>query len=376
MTGARGRPVIVVDPAMAAVGTTDDLREALRRRGTRNRVDWIDTSEPLDSEDATGPSAFERGRVAAARAVSQGAPTVVACGDDTTVRACLEAVAGTSTALGVVSLGGGTLLASNLSIDAGPDAVTEALDGPVRRIDVGETNGEVFAVLAGFGTAALMGHGDHEQPRGVAEVLATVRSLRHAISRVTVHVDGVQRFDGHTVALLVANCPGGPGRSLLVPDADPADGALDLVVVAPRHPGEWVEVVWCLLAGRPLRSRLVRRHRGEWVYVQVRRPRGYELDGDPRPPAKRLDVQVWPDALAVRAPQEPVREPAPPVDEHDEHDEHGEHEEHEDRPPPPAEPTVPTAPTVPTPSNGRGTSPSARSRQPAAATEEADASSN
>ena len=309
MTGPRGRPVVIVDPAVSIVDV-DELREALSRHTSNGapggeEFAWVDTSNSVDTDDRDGPSGFERGRTAAARAVAAGAPTVIACGDDATVRSCIEAVAGTSTALGVVSLGPGTLLASNLSIAPGLDAVPGAVDGEPRRIDVGEANGEVFAVVAGFGAETLLGRTDHEQQRGgFAAAMSSLRDLRRVITSVTVHVDGIQRFAGRTVSVLVANCPGGPGRSSLVPDADPTDSQLDLAVLAPRHPVAWADVLWRLVTGRPQRQEHVLRCRGEWVHVQTWRPRSYELDGDPRPPSTRLDVQVWPDALVVRTPRE------------------------------------------------------------------------
>ena len=309
MTGPRGRPMVVVDPVVSIVDV-DELRDALSRHTSNGgsggeEFAWVDTSTRVDTDDRDGPSGFERGRTAAARAVAAGAPTVIACGDDATVRSCIEAVAGTSTALGVVSLGPGTLLASNLSIAPGLDAVPGAVDGEPRRIDVGEANGEVFAVVAGFGAETLLGRTDHEQQRGgFAAAMSSLRDLRRAITPVTVHVDGIQRFAGRTASVLVANCPGGPGRSSLVPDADPTDSQLDLAVLAPRHPVAWADVLWRLVTGRPQRQEHVLRCRGEWVHVRTWRPRSYELDGDPRPPSTRLDVQVWPDALVVRTPRD------------------------------------------------------------------------
>jgi diacylglycerol kinase (ATP) len=307
VTGSRGRPVVVVDTESASTVSAEELREAIDRLGGSERIEWVDTSDRsdhgLDDDGMAAPSSFERGRNAAARAVASGAATVVACGDDSTVRACLEAVAGTSTSLGLVSLGPGTLLAGNLMIPPGLDAVPDALDGELLRIDVGEANGEVFAVMAGFGIDTLLGRGDEAGGAPSAwEELSVLRSLPRRLTDVTVHVDGVQRFSGRTLCLLVANCPDGPGRASIVPGADPTDGTLDVAVVAPRHLVEWPIVLWRLLTGRPQQPEHVRRFSGEWVHVQSWRPRAYELDGDVRPPTSRVDVRVWPDAVSVRLP--------------------------------------------------------------------------
>jgi diacylglycerol kinase (ATP) len=319
VSSTRGRPVVVINPESASAVSADELRAALARNGESEQVEWVDTldlsDDILDDDSVAAPSVFERGRAAAARAVASGASTVIACGDDSTVRACLEAVAGTSTSLAVVSLGPGTLLAANLSIPPGLEAVPGALDGEIRRIDVGEANGEMFAVMAGFGVDVLLGRGDESDgPLSAGEVLEALRSLPRQLTAVTVHVDGVQRFAGRTPCLLVANCPMGPGRATVVPGADPTDELLDLAVVAPRHAAEWPVVWWRLVTGRPQRPEHIRRFTGEWVHVHSWRPRAHELDNDVRPPTSRLDVRVWPGALAVRAPAEssgPPREPEP-----------------------------------------------------------------
>ncbi|MEX2626495.1 MAG: diacylglycerol kinase family protein, partial [Ilumatobacteraceae bacterium] len=301
------RPAVVVDVASAAAVGVDDLRRALGIRARARRVDWYEVGDTIDPDGRVDPDGIaDDGDGVAARAVASGAPTVIACGDDTTVRRCLEAVVGTSTALGIVSLGSGALLAANLGLPPGLESVPHALEGDVVRLDVGDANGEVFAVHAGFGVDALHGvRAAGDQGPGIGEVLRQLVSLRRRHAAVIVHVDGVQRFEGRTACLLVANCSGGPGRGVLVPDVEPTDGMLDLAVLAPRGPLAWAQVLWRLAMGRPQRPEHVLRARGEWVFVQLWRRHAYELDGEPRPPARRLDVRVWPEALAVRVPPAP-----------------------------------------------------------------------
>lgn len=315
MTAARARPAVVVDVASASTVGVDDLRAALGVRPRGRRFDWYEVGSTVDPDGRIDPDGLvDEGDGVAARAVASGAPAVIACGDDVTVRRCLEAVVGTSTALGIVSLGSGALLASNLGLPPGLESVPYAVSGDVGRIDVGEANGEVFAVHAGFGVDVVHGRRAADDPGpGLAEIVRELVRLRRRVASVIVHVDGVQRFEGRTASLLVANCAGGPGRGVLVPDVEPDDGLLDLAVLAPRGPLAWARVLWRLVTGRPQHSRDVRRVRGEWVFVQLSDGRTYELDGEPRPPARRLDVQVWPDALAVRMPPPSTNGDHPPA---------------------------------------------------------------
>ena len=102
------RIVAIWNPASGSAPEESELRAALGED-----VELVPTTE-----DDPGP-----GQTRAA--VDDGADIVVACGGDGTVRACLDPLAGTRTALGIVPLGTGNLLASNLGISAGLTASAE-----------------------------------------------------------------------------------------------------------------------------------------------------------------------------------------------------------------------------------------------------------
>lgn len=299
MTRAAGRVAVVVDVDAVSAVPVDELYEAVALRVRPELVEWTEVGDHTGHDGDGVPDTGDR---AAARAVSLGVPTVVACGDDVTVRRCLEALAGATTALGIVSLGQGSLLAANLGMPPGIDALPHALEGEVRHIDVGEVDGELFGVHAGFGIEALAGRRRGDEPLRAADLVRGLRDLWRGMTAVTVHVDGVQRFDGRTVCVVVANAPRGAGRAVVVPGAEPDDGLLDLVVVAPRWPHQRARSWWRVLIGRPQDERDLVRVRGEWVAVQLWDRRGVELDGEPRPRTSRVDIRVWPAALAVRIP--------------------------------------------------------------------------
>lgn len=299
MTRAGARVAVVVDVGAVSSVPVDELYEAVALRVRPELVEWSEVGDHTGHDDDGIPDTGDR---AAARAVSLGVPTVLACGDDVTVRRCLEALAGATTALGIVSLGQGSLLAANIGLPPGLEALPHALEGEVRHIDVGEVDGELFGVHAGFGIEALAGRRRDGEPLTAAALLHGLRDLWRATSAVTVHVDGVQRFDGRTVSVVVANAPRGAGRSVVVPGAEPDDGLLDLVVVAPRWPHQRLRSLWRLVIGRPQDERDLVRVMGEWVAIQLWDRREVQLDGEPRRRTPRIDVRVWPGALAVRVP--------------------------------------------------------------------------
>lgn len=285
--------VAIVNPASGGAGKGPDLRTRFAED-----VQWCETT------------ADDPGATAASAAVAAEVATVVACGGDGTVHACLAPLAGSRTSLGVVPLGTGNLLAGNLGLPDGLDAVEIATSGAIRRIDLGEVNGEMFSVMAGSGFDATMIRDANPSLKrrlgSVAYVLSAVRSLPATLVPTTVEVDGEVVVRARAAMVLVGNCGAVSGGLEVFPDAEPDDGRLDVAVLTASGVREWASVVWRLLRRRPQRAELVRRARGAAVVVTTATPRPYELDGEDRPPTDRLEFAVRPGALLVRVP-DPTR---------------------------------------------------------------------
>jgi len=116
----------------------------------------------LDAEGVTAPMWHEvkksrRAPEYARRAAARGADVIFVWGGDGTVQRCIDAVAGTGTAVAILPAGTANLLAMNLQIpDDLPEAVRIGLHGDRRRMDTGSVNGEHFTVMAGAGFDARM----------------------------------------------------------------------------------------------------------------------------------------------------------------------------------------------------------------------------
>jgi diacylglycerol kinase family enzyme len=130
-----------------------------------------------------------------------------------------------------------------------------------------------------------------------------VRHLRDDALRCTITADDgpPQRRRAQTV--LVANVGRLQGGLELLPDARPDDGLLDLAVVAPRGPVDWLRVVGRVLRGSRVSDRRLERLRVRRVEVRTARPRQCEYDGDPVGRASLLQVHVEPGALTVLLPR-------------------------------------------------------------------------
>ncbi|NNF54973.1 MAG: YegS/Rv2252/BmrU family lipid kinase [Acidimicrobiales bacterium] len=281
--------VAIWNPASGSAPDEDELKAALGAD-----TELVETS-PQD------PGAGQ-----AAKAVANGATVVIACGGDGTVRSCLEGLTDSDTSLGIVPLGTGNLLAHNLSITDGMDAANSAGRGDSKRIDLGQINGETFAVMAGSGFDALMIRDASDKVKSrlgtIAYVISGAKNLRTDLVHTTVEVDGKSWFQGRTSMVLVGNFGTITGGIDVFPDAEPDDGLLDVAVMSPTKIREWLTVAWRLFRHKPLPLELARRTHGREILVEHRQPRPYELDGEDRDPTRRLDISVLPDAISIRLP--------------------------------------------------------------------------
>src|SRR3954452_10128448 len=132
------RAAVVANPTKVDDEQRSAVEQALAEAGWD--CDWLETS-PADS-------GREQGRAA----VDSGADLVLVMGGDGTVMACLSAVAGTGTPLGILPAGTGNLLAQHLAVPLDlVDAVLIALTGTDRKLDVGRVDDNCYAVMAGIG---------------------------------------------------------------------------------------------------------------------------------------------------------------------------------------------------------------------------------
>ena len=283
---------VIYNPASGSATGVDELRKAFAPHEEHHQIRWSPTTE-----DDPGPGQ-------AREAAERGCDTVIACGGDGTVRAVAEALAGGSVALGVVPLGTGNLLAGNLGIPVGLDAVPIAVSSETTRLDLGVVNGEKFAVMAGVGfDAAMIRDADSKVKSrfgSVAYMISGAKNLPAQIVRASVKVDGENVWSGRTAMVLVGNCGAVTGGLEVFPDASPTDGVLDVAVLTAEKAGDWAKLLWRLLRHQEQPPELVQRFRGTEIDVELDEPTPYELDGEDRDDARKLSFSIEPAALEVR----------------------------------------------------------------------------
>jgi YegS/Rv2252/BmrU family lipid kinase len=291
--------VAIVNPAAGA--GLDDTRAAARARLVQ---------ETLGRVCADVRVAFTEGRGHAAAlardAVTQGAELVVVWGGDGTVNEAGTALAGSTTALGLVPAGSGNGLAASLRTPRDPvAALTRILRAAPRPIDVGTIDGRRFFNVAGVGfdahIAALFNRRGPGRRGGWPYVLLGLREgCRYRSREYEIDLDG----DTRTMRALVMAFANGSEYGLglrIAPGARLDDGLLEATLVEDRQvlARFWDSRHFARGAVDRAPGVTIRAIRRATITADGTRP--YHADGECGTAEDRLEVSVLPGALLVRA---------------------------------------------------------------------------
>jgi diacylglycerol kinase (ATP) len=295
---------LLINPAARAgahTGAATHAAERLRAHGVRTAL-------------VSGGSAQESSELLRA-AIEAGVDAVVVAGGDGTVRLAIQEVAGTGIPLGIIPAGTGNDFAATLGLReldaaAAADAIAAGLtrDIDLARVVRADGTTEYFATVlaSGFDSKVNDRANAMTWPRGgsryniaiLCEFL-TLAGIPYEVAYET--ADGTrEQVTGDLVMATVGNGRTYGGGIPICPDADPADGLLDLVLVRPAGRARLLRLL----------PRVYRGTHGSVPEVSMRRVRSVRLsspgvtayaDGDPIG-ALPLTVDVAPRALRVFAP--------------------------------------------------------------------------
>ena len=248
----------------------------------------------------------------AAAAVRQGVDALVLVGGDGLVHLGVNALAGTSTPMGVVAAGTGNDFARNLGLPVrdAARAVDVITRGVTRTIDAGRAVGpsgdtKWFSGVLGAGFDAVVTNraARLRWPRGQMRYnVAILRELP-----VFKPIPYVVELDGKTIetsAMLVAvaNTSSFGGGMRVCPDADPEDGLFDVLVLHAISVPQFLRVFPKVYSGAHVSHEKVEIHRAAHVRLAAVGIRS-QADGEPFTDLP-LDIQVVPRALTVLVPGE------------------------------------------------------------------------
>ncbi|MFD9440352.1 diacylglycerol kinase [Streptomyces sp. NPDC060006] len=243
-------------------------------------------------------------------AVESGTGALVAVGGDGMANLALQAVAGTSTPLGLVAVGTGNDFARALGLPVRDPAaagrvVAEALkEARLRDIDLGRVAGTWFGtVLASGFDSRVNDRGNRMRwPTGRFRydlaMLAELAALRPFPYRVTLDDGEVRDVEATLVA--VGNGPSYGGGMRICPGADLTDGLFDVTVVGACSRTTLLRVFPRVYKGTHVGHPEVTVHRAARVELAAEGITGY-ADGEPLGPLP-LTAECVPGAVRVAGP--------------------------------------------------------------------------
>lgn len=317
----RNHAAVVFNPTKADERKLRKAVQLAEQRHDWGLSRWYETSE------------HDAGQQVTKKALADGADVVIAAGGDGTVRAVAEALRDTAVPIALLPSGTGNIFARNLDLHHADleTSVETAFRGGDRDVDLGiatitraddATEEHVFLVMAGIGLDAKMIAKTNPRLKKAVGWLAYVDAgmralpeLRPVRLRFRVDENAEKSLNVHT--LIVGNCGALPGGILLIPDAKPDDGILDIAALKPRGRFGWLRV-WNKIAwengvlrksaaGRmmiDLRAdvRDVAYFRGRRLTVRLDGPQEFQLDGDEFGTVTAIECTTDAGALKVKVP--------------------------------------------------------------------------
>jgi diacylglycerol kinase family enzyme len=318
----RKRAAIVYNPIKVDLAKLKDAVHAATKSAGWAPTLWFETTE----EDA--------GQGITASAIRRGADVVIAAGGDGTVRAVAEGLRDSGVSLALLPSGTGNLLARNLELPLTnlEQSLEIAFNGDDRSIDLGvveiiradgDREEHAFLVMAGLGLDAKMIKNTNTKLKKAVGWLAYIDGITRSLPELkpvrisySLNKAAMRSMSVHTI--IVGNCGMLPGGLLLMPEARPDDGRLDIAALRPRGPFGWAKV-WRKVAwenGVLRKSALGRKIidlsadvrdvtylTGTDLRITVEgKPEEFQLDGDEFGEASAVHAWVDPGALTVKVP--------------------------------------------------------------------------
>ena len=233
--------------------------------------------------------------------VKEGAERVAVAGGDGTVRLAVQTLAQTDTALGILSQGTFNNFASALRVPHNlPAALRMLRDGVVQQVDLGKVGDQYFTESAGVGlfADALALYGQGSNKNFLRGMYATARlCLAFEAHEMQVVVDGTPHPSRVTLCE-VANTYRIAQAVPIAPDADIADGLLDVIILSDLKRHELRPYLRALRAQMHLGMPKVTALRGREIRFEAAHSRNIHAD-DQIVGLTPITITVAPNALKV-----------------------------------------------------------------------------
>lgn len=254
----------------------------------------------------TGPQ-MTSGEIAQ-KAINEGITRIIVGGGDGTVREMLGAVVKSPVKIGIIPLGTGNIFAKNLHIPLDiKAAIRIALKGKIKKVDVGNANGNYFVLIAGMGLdvdAMAKTSQDLKSKIGALAYLWTgLKYLAKPPGRYQLIIDGGPSRFVRAKSILVANIGKTEAGLQVVPYANSQSGDFKIGVIKANTPASWVNLIFNTLRGTINHSPAYNLLEGCQVdIICLNGPRHFDCDGDVFPKTDKLHIRIYPQSLSVLVP--------------------------------------------------------------------------
>jgi diacylglycerol kinase family enzyme len=126
------------------------------------------------------------------------------------------------------------------------------------------------------------------------------KHLRGRRISVRITIDAEEPIERRVRTVLVGNVGKLQGGLVLLPNARPDDGVLDVAVLAPRNALDWLRLSTRVLRRAKALDRRMERFSGKHIVIEATRPQPRQLDGDLIEDGEIMDIEIEAGALAVR----------------------------------------------------------------------------
>lgn len=218
--------------------------------------------------------------------IAEGADIIVACGGDGTVNEVASCLVNTNIILGIIPLGSGNGLASNLKI---PKTIESAIalikTQSVKKIDVGLINEHYFFSNTGIGIdAQVIRHYENSNERKLISYLKSslkaLKTLKYK-NKITVEVNG-QTIQTYPFLVFISNSNEMGYKISLTPMASLQDGLLDVLIVSKMS---WIKSLYfgfLILLKKPHLIKEAKCHQTKTIKIRQSNQTAYEsqIDGE------------------------------------------------------------------------------------------------
>ena len=290
----RKKLLFVVNP-FSGIGKQHRLAEAAESFLDKRHFDF-------EIQETEGPG---HGFQIAREGTIKGLDAVIAVGGDGSVNEIGSALINTPTALGIIPAGSGNGVARSFNIPMGLHSSLRSLQKwNLRVIDTGRiSGGRSFIGMGGLGFDAHVGREFVGlDRRGFVAYVNTI--LKHAGRYQPIHIsysiDQNSWKKTDVFVICVANTTQYGNNAFIAPDADPADGQLDFVLIKPFPVLAVPQLALQLFSKQILQSPYVEHYRGQQIRISSS-DKLVHLDGEPVETGREITFEIIPHSLKIIA---------------------------------------------------------------------------